>query len=225
MPLLVRRERKYLLPRRGLPGLLNCLAGRFQIMEVAGCLQQSYANCYWDSPTFDCYRAHHRGARRRHKIRLRHYLETGTAFWEVKERIKPGLTHKHRWPQGEDGWRDYVRNHQAQDPADLIPVLENQFRRITLIDLEGGRRLTFDLAISGTIPGSRKRIDFDLVVAEYKQPPGSPPDRDFENLGGRFGLRPSPFSKYCLACCSLYPRLPHNAFKPLFRTLERLQAP
>jgi len=221
--LLFRRETKYLVPPSMLPALLAGLCADYQLLVVNDRPVQRYVNFYWDTRDFRCYRAHHNGRRPRYKIRLRHYLETRMACWEIKKKVAPYLTEKYRQAVGEGDWRDFFRSYLPDAFAGLRPVLENRYRRISLLDREGGQRLTLDWDISGRIPGTGRWVGFPVVVAEHKQPPHSHRYQSFESIFRQLGLRSSPFSKYCLTCCRLYPGLKYNAFKPLLKTMEKMQ--
>src|SRR5262245_37674668 len=93
-PLLTRVDRKYILPRWELPGLLAWLAPHAAVLEIDGRREFAYRSDYFDTPTWDSYRASAHRRRRRYKVRLRAYLDTGQHFTEVKTRGHRGTTVK-----------------------------------------------------------------------------------------------------------------------------------
>ena len=147
--LLVRVDRKYLVPLATAQGLVDTLAGVARVLQIEGRRGFSYASTYFDTPDLDSYMLAARKRRRRFKIRTRSYLDSGSCFLEVKTRGPRGATVKRRvqcppldagrlTPSG----RDFIASRLADDVAPperarrlaqaLEPVLITRYERTTL---------------------------------------------------------------------------------------------
>ena len=94
--LLVRIDRKYLVPLATAQGLVDALAGAARVLQIEGRRSFSYASTYFDTPDLDSYLLAARKRRRRFKIRTRSYLDSGSCFLEVKTRGPRRATVKRR---------------------------------------------------------------------------------------------------------------------------------
>ena len=159
--LLVRVDRKYLVPLAAAQGLVDALTGAARVLQIEGRRGFSYASTYFDTPDLDSYMLAARKRRRRFKIRTRSYLDSGSCFLEVKTRGPRGATVKRRvqcppldagrlTPSG----RDFIASRLADDVAPpqrarrlaetLGPVLITRYERTTLHLPEESARLTLD---------------------------------------------------------------------------------
>ena len=93
---LTRVDRKYVVPRRLLPTLLQATAGRAKVLDIDGVRDFAYRTVYLDTLDVQCFRAAGQKRRRRAKIRTRSYLDSGATFLEVKTRGPRGTTVKER---------------------------------------------------------------------------------------------------------------------------------
>ena len=163
--LLVRVDRKYLVPLATAQGLVDALAGAARVLQIEGRRGFSYASTYFDTPDLDSYLLAARKRRRRFKIRTRSYLDSGSCFLEVKTRGPRGATVKRRvqcppldagrlTPSG----RDFIASRLADDVAPperarrlaqaLEPVLITRYERTTLYLPEESARLTLDTRLA-----------------------------------------------------------------------------
>ena len=172
--LLIRVDRKYLVPLATAQGLVDTLAGAARVLQIEGRRGFSYASTYFDTPDLDSYLLAAHKHRRRFKIRTRSYLDSGSCFLEVKTRGPRGATVKRRvqcppldagrlTPSG----RDFIASRLADDVAPperaqrlaqaLEPVLITRYERTTFHLPEESARLTLDtrLAWIGLPPRGR----------------------------------------------------------------------
>lgn len=87
-----RMDTKYLVSAdeaRDLPTWFPREAG---VLQIEGKREFSYLSINFDTPNLDCYRAAAFSRRRRFKVRTRAYLDSQSAFLEVKIRGRRGVT-------------------------------------------------------------------------------------------------------------------------------------
>ena len=163
--LLVRVDRKYLVPLAAAQGLVDALTGAARVLQIEGRRGFSYASTYFDTPDLDSYMLAARKRRRRFKIRTRNYLDSGSCFLEVKTRGPRGATVKRRvqCPPLDAGrltasGRDFIASRLADDVAPperarrlaqaLEPVLITRYERTTFHLPEEFARLTLDTRLA-----------------------------------------------------------------------------
>ena len=257
--LLTRVDRKYLLVPGRHDGLLDELVetllapGGGRVLTIDGRRAFGYRSDYLDTPDD----ASHRGAahrrRRRFKVRLRTYTDTGEVQLEVKSRGGRGTTVKDRAPFTAEALVGsgasarlspeavaYVDERLASagvrgvEAADLRPSLTTTYRRTTVLLPDSGARLTIDSDLEFSAPdptapddGRTARIVRDtpgLLVVETKTPTGVRADAD-RALWAR-GVRPVRFSKYGTGRALLDPAVPANRWhRVIDRDLSGASAP
>ncbi|MEV0174326.1 polyphosphate polymerase domain-containing protein [Streptomyces sp. NPDC050803] len=224
--LLTRVDRKYLLPATELPLVLTGLGKDARVLEIDGVRQFGYRSLYFDTPELDGYLAAARRRRRRFKVRIRTYLDSGLHFLEVKTRGPRGTTVKDRIPYDGDlrqlgpaprEFVDGVLSGAGIDSARfrLVPTLTTTYRRTTLFLPAGGSRLTIDTSPAWTLPdGSAGLRAPDRAIVETKAGrAGSGADRLLWSLKHR----PVPVSKYGTGLAALRPELPAHRWLPVLR--------
>ncbi|MCP2321960.1 hypothetical protein HDA40_000467 [Hamadaea flava] len=214
--LLTRVDRKYVLPRSELPELLDGLAGRARVLEIDGRREFGYHSVYFDTPELDSYLGAARRRRRRFKARLRHYVDSGLQYAEVKTRGPRGTTVKRRRPyDGGDGFAPVLAESGVDvDPARLSPTLTTCYRRTTLYVSETGTRVTIDADLAWRVPGGPELDLAGRVIVETKSGGrASAADRLLWSLGHR----PCPVSKYATGLAALRPGLPAHRWRPVLR--------
>ena len=224
--LLDRMDRKYVVPMETFAALAERLDATHRVLDIGGVRAFRYCTTYYDTPGLDAYRDHVQRRRLRYKCRSRRYSDSGACTFEVKLRGPRGRTVKHRMPY-EDALHGSVSpealrflRHRlllayGREPdEELGPTLEMAFRRLTLVDVERGERLTcdFDLAFAGA--GERAgRLADGAVILESKSPGGSArADRVLRDLGAR---PVASCSKYCLGIGMTRPDIRINRFRRL----------
>jgi hypothetical protein len=225
--LLQRTDRKYLLARRDLDDLLSMLAGDYRVLRSAGHLVASYRTVYFDTPDLRTFEDHRRDRRPRCKVRIRHHLDRGLTFLEVKCKGRDGRTSKARLerPFGSEELdadaRRLVDRHCALGADRLAPVLALEFRRVTLIGERADERMTIDWDLRIGSGARRDRLP-DVAIVEVKQPRFSNRTPSVRALRAMH-VQERGISKYCIALTRLAPVRPH-AFRPVLRKMEQLSA-
>ncbi|MBN1640064.1 MAG: polyphosphate polymerase domain-containing protein, partial [Anaerolineae bacterium] len=224
--LLRRTDTKHLLSEEQLYQALSQLTGHYRILEIEGRRLHRYQTLYFDTQDLALYRQHHDGWRNRYKVRERAYADSGLAYLEVKHKVNAGRTVKSRIRTptlsaeiARDA-RPFLHRHYPYPVEALEPALFNTFRRITLVSRHGIERVTVDLGLRFWWDGEDMSLD-GVSVAEVKQDrlsAGSP----FLGQMRALGVRATPFSKYCMGVCMLYPEVKYNRFKPQLRQIAML---
>lgn len=242
---MTRVDRKYLVPRATAHRLLDGLADRVRVLTISGCHTFRYRSTYYDTADLSAFQAAATARRRRAKVRSREYLDTGTAFLEVKTPTGRGESSKQRIPLSPgaaDGPMDEVSvafvAHTLESagipvPTMLLtPVLTTRYDRSTLLIDDEDSRLTIDAGLLWSIPGTNRPVDSrrhaaelpstsralnGLVVLETKA--GTRPCTA-DRLLWADGHRPVRLSKYATGLVLLDPRLPHHRWH---RTLQALR--
>lgn len=248
--LMTRVDRKHLVPRETVHMLLSELDGSVRVLEIGGRRTFRYASTYYDTADLATFRAAAGRRRRRAKIRCREYVDSGTAFLEVKTATGRGGSSKQRipLPSGSDGdpsagplegtSREFVDT--ALDGAgcaldgELGPVLTTRYDRTTLLVTGEESRVTIDAGLRWEIPGTQRPTGTGKHAAS-----APPPGYDLEGLvvietkagtrPGRAdrllwadGHRPVRISKFATGLALLDPRLPTNRWH---RTLQKVRSP
>jgi len=219
-----RVDRTYLVTTDQMRNLGAALGSRFRSLEIEGQRLMRYDSVYFDSPSLTLFRAHSHGRRRRFKVRVRTYLDSGARFVEVKTKSGRGETVKHRIPyltgertvlDGEalDFVSSVLRQEYDVEPPPLVPVLVSRYRRTTLVDPAGGARLTCDVDMRWST--SRRTVEGpEKVLLESKTTGKGQVDRELAMRG----IRPISMSKYALGTALLHPGLAANRWNRLLRT-------
>ncbi|NRQ50435.1 polyphosphate polymerase domain-containing protein [Aeromicrobium stalagmiti] len=230
--LLTRIDRKYLVTRAIADRLVTELDDRAMVLEIDGAREFGYRSVYFDTPALSSYLGAAQGRRRRFKVRIRTYLDSGDRFVEVKTRGQRGSTVKERVP----AWRDdrldpddraYVREALRAggieaDVRSLAPVLTTEYDRSTLYSPVSGGRTTIDTELHWQLPGGGGFTPRDLAIVETKST-GSASEVD--RLLWSMRQRPRSVSKYATGLAVMRPDLPSHRWHPVIRrhfsTLDR----
>lgn len=224
--LLTRVDRKYLLPAADLPALLGALPVEVRVLEIDRRREFAYWSGYFDTPGLSCYLAAARRRRRRFKVRVRGYLDTGGWFLEVKARSRRGVTDKRRVPYAGDRCRlgrdDLARVETMLGDGGIRPsqplpsslALTTTYCRTTLFVPATASRVTIDTQLTWTLPdGTATHLPDQVIVETKSGRSASPIDRLLWSLNHR----PCSVSKYCTGLAALRPDLPANHWRPVLR--------
>ena len=163
--LMHRTDRKYLVPASAAAHLVRTLDGSLddglRVLQIDGARSFGYRSTYLDTPEWDSFRGAATARRRRFKVRRRDYLDTGTAYLEVKTRTGRGEALKERMPidSPASGWtpspaeRAFVAGRLVEAGLPLPrrpmhPVLATSYRRTTLLVADEGSRVTIDTGLA-----------------------------------------------------------------------------
>jgi VTC domain len=232
-----RFDTKYLLPRDAVAELLERLRPTHRILELNGLRHFDYRTTYFDTDELAAFRDHLQGRRRRLKVRIRHYVDTGDCFFELKLRGARDCTIKRRVPHDPrlrrclgaaslatlERWVQDAYGRPA--PSPLTPVLEVAYTRATLVSPGRCERLTLDLDLHMWAAGADGwgHLDPDLAIVETKSAGGPAlAVRELKALGARPLDR---MSKYCVGVVLALGRARGNALLPVIRHCAGRHAP
>ncbi|GAA1953581.1 polyphosphate polymerase domain-containing protein [Microbacterium aquimaris] len=226
-----RVDRKYILPTRELPAVLQALPRGSEVLAIDGESSLRYASQYFDTPGLDSYFGAVRKRRRRFKVRARTYVDSGGSFLEVKTRGARSATVKERVPVTGDELdgdavayaTDLLVDAGIPDAAHLAetlqPTLVTRYRRATVLmpAAAGGdaSRATIDTELTWiAAEGTVLQLPTSVIVETKSGQRAGALDRAL----WRQGHRPARISKYGTGMAALHPALPSN---PWHRVLTR----
>jgi VTC domain len=215
-----RLDRKYLLTPAAVDQVLMSTRDLWSAEIVAGLETQRYETEYFDTADLALFHAARGQRPSRAKVRVRHYLDTGDSFVEVKRRDARGQTTKERepWSGSMADARSFLQEAlgSSVDPIDdlvdgLLPTARTSYERRAYVLIHGGR-ITVDRHL---VVGPHEALTAlladqgsELTIMETKSPDQSPTKID-RHLWDQ-GVRPVSLSKYALAIASFRPDLPLN---------------
>lgn len=225
-----RVDRKYVVARELLPALATLLGGDFAVLDIGGRRQFTYRNVYFDSPRLDSYRDHIQGRRRRYKVRVREYVETGVRTVEVKVKGGRGQTLKRRreiadldetlLAQAANAFlREVLQAEYGLRLGEPVaPTLAVDYLRSALASVRAGQRLTVDVGLRYASHGGTSAVlGPEWAIVETKTASQAPGAADRALLS--IGARPvSPLSKYVAGVALTTSSRGSNEFR---RTLRR----
>ena len=240
--LMNRTDTKFVTTEDRLRLLLMLAKDDYRIQENEGIRIASYYTAYFDTPDNNMYVVHQNGHAGRQKLRIRSYVDSGLNFLEVKTKNNHGRTKKKRvdmvgfdpmhpdhgirFLRQDEQFRSYdafLSKHLRYDPSVLTEHLENNFRRITLVNKAKTERLTIDTALRFHNLVTDARVDLTgLVIIELKRD-GLQPSPILGMLR-ELRIKPSGFSKYCMGSALTNPGLKRNNFKERLHMVERMLA-
>lgn len=235
--LMNRIDTKYVIAARRLTEILADLSADYRIQVQDGDVKIApYSTLYFDTPQTDFYLMHHNRRAARQKIRIRSYDNSQQHFLEIKNKNNKGRTAKVRTaiPEvpPENGTKtlnrealDYIITQGCRvDASQLLPWLENHFKRITLVNNLMTERLTIDVELKIENRQTGLKADLgDFVIIELKRD-GNLPSKAASVLF-KHRIRKCGFSKYCIGMLMTTPGLKSNRFKEKIRRLEKIKKP
>lgn len=220
-----RVDRTYLVTPGQLRRLGAALGAGFRALEIDSRRVMNYHSVYFDTTDLALFRAHRQGRRRRFKVRVRTYADSGDCFVEVKTKSGRGETVKHRIPhpaahphvldrRATEFVRSVIREQYGAEAPQLAPVLESLYGRATLVDTVAGERLTCDVDLRWSAGGGRRPVSGpDQVLLESKTTGRGQADR----ILAAWGIRPLSMSKYAIGTALLHPQLAASKWNRLLR--------
>ncbi|MCS5736267.1 polyphosphate polymerase domain-containing protein [Herbiconiux daphne] len=245
-----RVDRKYVVPVAALDGILADIAASGEtggaapessaarVLELGGIRDFRYESVYFDTPDLRSFWMAAHARRRRFKMRTRSYVDSATAYLEVKTRGARSATVKDRLeyefadrallnPHGLDYVHDTLDTAGFDDiePENLVATLITRYRRTTLFvpgdGLRPESRATIDTHLSwaigdgGTRAGRGHALDTPgIVIVETKS--GSRASA-VDRILWAHGHRPATISKYGTGLAALRPELTANKWSRMLR--------
>ncbi|MBO4585452.1 MAG: polyphosphate polymerase domain-containing protein [Bacteroidales bacterium] len=228
--LLNRIDTKYLTNEATLLEVLSdAMAAGYRALEAEGEKVSPYNSIYYDTPGMKMFLDHHNRRLVRQKVRTREYVNSGTAFLEIKRKNNHGRTKKKRIEIPENQMFEFAGNPEACDylarhswftAGDIRPVLSTAFRRITLVNPAKTERLTIDTSLLFTNYQTGKKASLeDAVIIELKQDGHTASQMKGILLEHR--VKPVRVSKYCIAVTLTDPSIKSGRFKVKVRAIEK----
>ena len=221
-----RIDSKYVLNTSQLAGILPFIVSGYEVLEIDGHRVFTYENNYFDTDDLQFYYDHHNGYVNRMKVRSRRYVETGSAFFEIKKKEKVERTNKIREAvpdvllQLDDGRQQTVRAMTRKGLGTLSVLLTNNFNRITFVNHARTERMTLDFNIRFA-DGKQEKSLSSLYVLEMKRSRAGGLSAISETLKKQ-GIREQGFSKYVFGILSLREDVRRNNFLPLLKNINAI---
>jgi hypothetical protein len=228
--LMRRKDCKFLFNYVHLPSVLDQLTDEYRVLEINGIRSHNYQTFYFDTLDLDMYHMHHRGRVNRHKIRFRKYGTSDKIYLEVKKKDARGITIKNRILSESDDAsildreEEFLGVYTPYGEKQILPVLENSFNRITLVNNELTERITMDYHLwfsSLAFDSSMELPGISIAEIKYEKLLSSTP---FHSTLRRAHITPSRFSKYCIGMSMLNPELKQNLFKEKVRRVRKINS-
>ena len=227
--LMNRTDTKFVTSKRKLVELLELAHGQYYVQQIDDKRIAAYRTTYWDTPTHRFYLEHHNTHAPRQKIRVRTYVDSDLTFLEVKTKNNHGRTKKKRItvPSQERqdvidaGGTPFIQGLTGATFDDIIPTVQNQFQRITLVNYGKTERLTIDFNVQfHNFDTDCDAGTGDLVIIELKRDGNVPSHMTDIMLTHR--IKPLKISKYCIGTALTTPGIKKNRFKNKIRSIEKL---
>jgi hypothetical protein len=228
--LMNRVDAKFLTDEATLRGVLaDAAAAGYRVLVTEGQRQSPYDSVYFDTPQLRMFYDHRNKHLVRQKVRTRCYVRSGQAFLEIKRKNNHGRTSKKRTELPVADMKDfsanqdacaYLARHSWFTQADLSPVLETLFTRITLVNPSLTERLTIDTQLQ--FKNFRTQLETtlqDAVVIELKQDGRA--SSQMRNIFLEHRIKPVRVSKYCIAVTLTDPGAISGRFKMKVRAIEK----
>lgn len=225
--MLTRVDRKYVMTAQQADAVLGELSEQTRVLTIEGRRAFSYESLYFDTNDLLSFRMAAHGRRRRFKLRTRSYIDTGSAFLELKTRGARSTTVKERIGydfEARDELTPEGREYAAVGLGalgiprlredELKPTLATRYERTTLLVPGGGGRATIDRHLAWELAdGASMRVP-GMVIVETKSGQRT---GELDRLLWRNGIRPSTISKYGTGLAALRPDLPSNKWARVLR--------
>lgn len=226
--LMNRTDTKFVTSQQVLKRILFDAKRDYRVQAVNGEQNIAYHTVYLDTADRTMYMDHQNGRTVREKIRVRTYVSSGLTFLEIKNKNNKGRTDKKRIriesieTMKEDGGDLFLRQHAWYDQSKLLPLLENSFRRITLVNKRMTERLTIDTEVAFRCLQSGQTASLnDIVIIELKRDGRTP--SPIKEVLRKLHVQSSGFSKYCIGSALTSVNLKKNRLKPKLRMLDKVR--
>ncbi len=226
--LMNRVDMKFVTSISNLESLLRLLSKEYYVQDTDGLRLFPYHTMYFDTPSHRMYMLHQSGKKVRQKIRMREYINSHMNFLEIKRKNNKGRTKKKRiqidgFSTKTDKFEDFITAHSDYHSDELIPHLENNFNRITLVNHAFTERLTIDVGLKfhNMLNGRIEELP-NITVIELKRD-GMKPSPALKHLNS-LRIKASGFSKYCMGMVFTSSDLKANRFKAQRRYVEKINS-
>ncbi len=229
--LMDREERKYAVHINQLPSVLSSLSKDFRLLEHVEKRIFRYESLYFDDD-YATYLAHHKGIRRRFKVRTRFYVDSDICAFEMKVKKYRGCTDKRRIPYStehrevvtEEAYlfikKFFQESYGKSFDYELRPELNVINDRITLVAKNGSERLTIDMNMIFKNHQSEYKASENFVIIETKTPNAY---GLCDRILRKHHIRPQRYcSKYCLGVALLHLSEKEALFRSVLKVMDRI---
>lgn len=225
--LMNRTDTKFIFELKKLPKLLQEVQDSYAVLHVENNPFQEYETVYYDTNDKKMYHIHQNGKVNRYKVRHRTYLSSGIAFLECKYKNNKKVTFKKRIPydisQGLEHAEEFLQKHTPFHWNELFPNSIVYYKRITLVNLHAGERITIDIDLSVTNHESGKKIHFShLCIIELKREKGKS-KTEMAHALLRNRIFKKSMSKYAIGTAASSDEVRVNRFKRKLRLIDKLK--
>ena len=218
-------HQKYLIPI-----LERAESYRYRV-QYTTCALNGYDTTYYDTESMQMYLMHHNRKLHRQKIRCRTYTDSGISFLEIKDKSNKGRTNKIRIlvkDSNDDKLRmnekavNFIASNSPFDFLKLLPTVETDFYRITLVNEQKTERITIDvnLTFKNFVNGTHASLD-DLIIIELKQ--DGRYNSTMKSILNEFRIKPFHVSKYCIGTAMTDPEVKSNRFKRKLHLMNKIR--
>jgi hypothetical protein len=228
--LMNRVDTKYVLSYDEVLRLINAAADNdYYVQIIDGVRACRYVTLYYDTPEREMFVAHHNRKLTRQKLRTRTYVESGTTYFEIKDKSNRGRTKKRRTEIALKAFNAFasaseatalLEKHSHYRPDEVSPALYTRFTRITLVNPTLSERITIDLELRYRDMRSNVERHIDqMAIVEIKS------DGNAESMTKRIlrdiRITPLKVSKCCLVTTLTVEDIMSNRFKAKIRDIEK----
>ena len=228
--LMNRIDTKYVLSEEEVLRLLQrATEAGYRVQILDGVRACRYLTLYYDTPSREMFIVHHNRKLTRQKLRTRTYLESGTTFFEIKNKSNRGRTKKRRteikaeelmcFAQNAEA-RELLANNSRYTTDELQPALITSFSRITLVNPTLSERSTIDLELSYEDARTGRKSSIErMAIVEIKQDGNTA--STMKLMLRDMHIAPLKVSKYCLGTTLTVDGIKHNRFKAKIQQINK----
>ncbi len=228
--LMNRIDTKYVLSEEEVLRLLDSAArAGYSVQITEGVRACRYLTLYYDTPEREMFTLHHNRKLTRQKLRTRTYLESGTTFFEIKNKSNRGRTKKRRTEIKAEELMCFAQNSEARElltrnsrytTDKLTPALITSFCRITLVNPTLTERTTIDLELKYEDARTKRKESIEhMAIVEIKQDGNTP--STMKLMLRDMHIAPLKVSKYCLGTTLTVEGIKHNRFKAKIQQINK----
>lgn len=222
--LLNRIDKKFVLNKNQFHTILPCLIENYSVLEIDGNKIFSYENNYFDTKEHQFYKDHHNSYVNRIKVRSRKYVESNLSFFEIKKKEKINRTNKFREKthniidEINHDRKEVIKNFTRKNIDDIQLILQNNFKRITLVNHQFTERVTLDFNLQFIQNQKTEHIN-NLVIVEIKQSKATQIS-PLSKFLRKNNIRQQSFSKYIYGVLIFNKDIKRNNFLELIKLIK-----
>lgn len=220
-----RTDTKYWFHINKLEPILEEIKQNYFMLDIDGESMLPYNTTYFDTHENQMYLTHHNGRLNRFKIRRRTYVKSGISFLEIKHKNNKGRTIKKRintlnltanFSKIEE---EFIQANSPYTIDQLVPILNNNFSRLTLVNKNFKERCTIDVDLCFKTGNGDLQLN-NIAIIELKADGHEEMSILAKSLRDH-RIKSSGFSKYCTGRMLTDSGLKHNRFKTKIRAINK----